>query len=234
MSRARLITCVTLLTTGSLICWYFPLFHIRPLGADATDSVAQGTSGQARSVDPAAYASEVWDGPLRTGQMATEILEFWSAFDADAAKARTRYGRQPGLGGAWYFCLRGQGTIESVEPNGVVLTIVGSSRRIGLELGVVVDNRLREAIGVKASDFANSQEFNAVSSELNRRAEREVIAPNREKLKEGGVVDFVGCAKIRSKSDLDLLRLVPIQLDLRDSEHNAAGLNKAATGGAFP
>lgn len=224
MSRARLITCVSLLIVGSLACWFFPVFHIRSLDGSPAESESKATPDQSKPVDPTAYASEIWDGPLRAGDTATEIAEFWSAFDADAAKAKTRYGRQPGLGGAWYFCLRGQGTVETVDKDRVVLAVTDRSRRICLELGVVVDNRVREAIGVKASDFANSREFNAVSSELNRRAEDEVIAANREKLKEGAVVEFVGCAEIRSKSDLALLRLVPIQLHVGDSDQgDAAG-----------
>lgn len=218
MSRARLITCVSLLFVGSLACWVFPLFHIRSLDATANESESQATPHPSKPVDPAAYASQIWDGRQRVGDAATEITELWNAFDADGSEARTRYGRQPGLGGSWYFCVRGQGTVAKVDKDRVVLVVTDRSRRVCLEVGVVVDNRVREAIGVKASDFANSREFNEVSSELNRRAEQEVIAANHENLKEGVVVDFVGCAEIRSKSDLDLLRLVPIQLQTHDSD----------------
>jgi predicted lipoprotein len=98
----------------------------------------------------------------------------------------------------------------------------------------VVDNTIREAIGVKASDFANSQDFNAVSSELNRRVEQEVIAPNRAFLKVGMLVDFVGCAKIGGKSDLDPLGLIPIQLQTRGSEDANAGLDKDTATGTTP
>ena len=131
------------------------------------------TPRQSGPADPAAYVREFWDGPLRAGDAGTDIAQLWNAFDADATAARSQYGRQAGLGGAWYFCIRGQGTVETVEKDRVVLTVTDSSRRVCLELGVVVDNTVREAIGVKASDFANSQDFNAVSSELNRRAEQE-------------------------------------------------------------
>lgn len=235
MSRARLITCGSLLVVGGLVCWFFPLFHIRPLDADKAEASDRAASSrQSLSADPAAYVHEFWDGPLRTGDAGTDIAQLWSAFDADATGARSRYGRQAGLGGAWYFCLRGQGTVETVEKDRVVLTVTEGSRRVCLELGVVVDNTVREAIGVKASDFANSQDFNAVSSELNRRAEQEVIAANRAFLKEGVVVDFIGCAKIGGKSDLDPLCLIPVQLQTRGSEDGNAGLNKDAVTGATP
>lgn len=218
MSRGRLIQCSSLLIVGSFVCWFFPLVHVQPLDGGNTSGVsveltnetpANGTSANGEPRNLAAYA---------TG---TEITQFWNALDADATAARTQYGRQAGLGGAWYFRIRGRGIVEIVEKDRVVLSVVDSSRRVCLELGVMVDNTVREAIGVKASDFANSQDFNAVSSELNRRVEQDVIAPNRALLKEGVVVDFIGCTRIGGKSDLDPLCLIPIQLKTRASERGA-------------
>ena len=113
-------------------------------------------------------------------------------------KAKIQFGRQAGLGGAWYFCVRGQGTVVSVEKDQVFLTVVNSPRRVRIELGAVVDNTVREAVAIKASDFANSQEFNAVSMELNRQVEQDVIARNRANLKPGAVLDFVGCLQDQS------------------------------------
>ena len=235
MSRTRLITCGSLLIVGGLVCWFFPLFHVRPLDADTRESGEQAaTPRQSVPADPAAFVREFWNGPLRTGDAGTDVAQLWNAFDADATGARSQYGRQAGLGGAWYFCLRGQGIVETVDKDRVVLTLTDSSRRVCLKLGVVVDNTVREAIGMKASDFANSQDFNAVSSELNRRAEQEVIAPNRAFLKKGVVVDFVGCAKIGGKSDLDPLGLIPIQLQTRGSEDANAGLDKDPANGTTP
>jgi predicted lipoprotein len=176
--------------------------------------------------DPAAYVRELWDGPLSTGNAYTEITQLWEALDVNVSNARSQYGRRAGLGGPWYFCVRGQGTVESTEKNRVVLAVANSSRRACLEIGLVVDNTVREAIGVSISDFANSQEFNAVSSELNRRVELEVIAPNRSRLKTGAIVEFVGCAKIEGESDHDPLCLIPIQLAVRghgESPHDVPG-----------
>lgn len=232
MSRTRLIAWGAVLIAAGLICWCFPLFHIRPFDADARGSGEQpSTPRQSDPADPAAFVREFWDGPLRTGDAVTDVAQLWNAFDADATGARSQLGRQAGLGGAWYFCLRGQGVVEAVEKDRVVLAVADSSRRVCLELGLVVDNTVRESIGVKASDFANSQDFNAVSSELNRRAELEVIAPHRAVLEEGVTVDFVGCAKIDGKSDLDPLCLIPIQIQTHGREDVDDSLdNHTATG----
>lgn len=188
-----------------VVNWFFPLFHIRPLGADRQSGVdfqsANESKGNSGPHNLQAYATT-----------ATAAIALWQAFDADAAKAKKELGKQAGLGGAFFFCVRGKGTVESVEKDRVLLEVEGSPRRVCLELGVLVDNTVREAVGVKASEFNNSQDFNAVASDLNRQVEENVIAPNRELLKEGVQVDFVGCCKIGGKSDLDPLCLIPIQL----------------------
>jgi len=189
------------------LCWFFPLFHIRPLGGDTQG----GVSFQLANKTPASGEPRKLEAYATT---ATEVLALWQAFYTDAAKAKKELGKQAGLGGAFFFCVRGKGTVESVEHDRVLLEVEGSPRRVCLELGVVVDNTVREAVGVKASDFNNSQDFNALSLDLNRQVEENVIAPNRELLKVGIQVDFVGCCKIGGKSDLDPLCLIPIQLSV--------------------
>lgn len=207
------------LIAGGIACWFFPLFHIRPLGEEAAEAGGpSSTPHRSGSADPAAYVRDLWDGPLRTGDDATEITQLWDAFDVDADIARSQYGRQVGLGGAWFFCVRGQGAVEKIERNRSILTAHNHSRLVSLELGLVVGNTVREALGVNVSDFANSQDFNAVSSELNRRVEEEVIAPNRPLMEPGAIVDFVGCARIGGESDLAPLYLIPIRLDVRGNE----------------
>jgi hypothetical protein len=212
-----------LLIGGSLVCWFFPLVHIRRLNGGSTSGVSFQLAKETPTTErPHKLEAYTADRKLEAYATGIEMTDFWNAFDRDATAARIQYGRQAGLGGAWYFRIRGRGTVEIVEKDRVVLSVADSSRRVCLELGVVVDNTVREAIGVKASDFANSQDFNSVSSELNRRVEQEVIAPNRALLKKGVVVDFVGCAKIGNKADLDPLCLIPIQLQILDSQRGAS------------
>jgi predicted lipoprotein len=187
------------------LCWFFPLFHIRPLGGDTQG----GVSFQLANESPTTSEPRKLEAYVTT---ATEALALWQAFDADPSKAKKELGKQAGLGGAFFFCVRGKGTVESVQHDRVLLEAEGSPRRVCLELGVVVDNTVREAVGVKASQFNNSQDFNALSSDFNRQVEENVIAPNRALLKEGVHLDFVGCCKIGGKSDLDPLCLIPIQL----------------------
>ena len=212
MSRKQLILYGVLLVCGGISCWFFPLFHIRKLNAsNQAIERPKSTTDNQDQVEGLLESAKLrkLDAYLTRG---TEVNQLWSAFDSDKAKAKIQFGRQAGLGGAWYFCVRGQGTVASVEKDQVTLTVVNSHRRVRIELGAVVDNTVREAVAIKASDFPNSQEFNAVSMELNRQVEQDVIATNRAILKPGAVVEFVGCSKISRDSDLDPLCLIPIQL----------------------
>ena len=191
----------------AILCWCFPLFHIRRLGGNDSNAAA----GTITSTDKP-QANTLPTALAEYAKSATDVVRLWEAFDADATDAKKQFGQQAGLGGSVFFCVRGSGTVESIEKERVVLSIRGAQRRVRLEIGVVVDSTVREALGVKASKFSNSQAFNAFASELNRQVEQEVIAPNRELMKEGAVVDFVGCGKVGGKSDLDLLSLIPIHL----------------------
>ncbi len=212
--KRRLTTPVALCVFVCVLCWFFPLFHVRPLGIGA----ASAESNHARQA-----ASEKQPQSIKDFKSGTPVIEFWQAFDADAAKAQKQYGRQAGLGGAWYFCVEGTGTVESKDKERVLLKIDGSPRHVRLDLSVLVDNTVREAVGVKASQFANSQDFNAFAAQLNQQVEQEVIAPNRDLLSSGNFVRFVGCFKYSSKSDLDPLTLIPIHLEVQSSKDKAEG-----------
>lgn len=219
MSRGKLLKFGVLLIVSIVLWYYFPLFHIRPLGESLTNTSKTTASNQPNSkvADPATYVDDFWNGRLRKGEGATEITQLWQAFDADAAKAKKDHGRQVGLGGSFYFCVRGRGTVETIAKNRCTIIVPNESRLACLELGVIVDNTVREAIGVNVNEFANSQDFNAVSSELNLRVEQEVIKPNKDQLKPGAAIEFIGCAKIGGESDLDPLCLVPIHIEVVDS-----------------
>lgn len=209
MNPTRLAKYAAALAATVVVCYFFPLLEVRPLGVPGAGAAPPTAVGPA---DPAGYVRDFWAGPLRRGEGAVEFARLRAAINADVTQARQDYGRQAGLGGPWHFCVRGEGTVESMEADRCILQIADDPGRVCINLGVVVDNTVRDAVGVDVNRFANSQDFNSVSAELNQRVEQEVIKAARPELRPGVAVAFVGCAKIAGVSDLDPLCLVPIYI----------------------
>ena len=220
MSRSKLLKFGLPPIACIVLCYFFPLWHIRSLDTSTSETGRPGGTGKSQSAgaDPATYVDTFWNSDLRKGDRATEVTQLWKAFDTDANQAKRDLGRKVGLGGSSYFCVRGSGKIETVEMDRCTISVPGDSRQACLLLGVIVDNTIRNAIGINVNEFSNSQDFNTISSELNLRVEQEVVNTNKDLLKPGRNVEFVGCGKIGEISDLDPLCLVPIRIDVADRE----------------
>lgn len=210
MTRARWIVWGSSLAGLGVLCYCFPLFHVRRVGEM---SIATETPSS-QPADPIAFVHRFWNSPQRRGEGATEANHLLDALDADAVGAKAEFGNQVGLGGAWYFLVHGAGVVEQVADAQCTVRLSDSKRSVELELGVVVGNTVRDAIDVDVNNFANSQNFNAVSAELNRLVESKVIQPFRADLQVGVTVKFVGCAKIAKASDRRPLHIVPIWLEV--------------------
>ena len=77
-------------------------------------------------------------------------------------------------------------------------------------------NAIRDGCGLlDVSDFPNSRDFNAISSEINQRVEERVLPVLKENGTVDGEIEFVGCAEVTDpKTDIRPLRVVPFVLRL--------------------
>ncbi len=123
------------------------------------------------------------------------------------------------MGRVYYCFIAGTGHIVSVEKNsiGVSLEEGQSQVQVSLEAGNIFGNAVRDGTGsLDVNKFNNSQDFNAVSSEIKRRIESEVLPTLREKAKVGAPIRFVGRVEIADEdTDLKPLRVVPFILEAR-------------------
>jgi predicted lipoprotein len=174
----------------------------------------------AAAVNVTDYADELWSDRLpHAFGNAVDIEDLFKAVARNAGQAQSEFGRQIGLGGAYFLLVRGSGHVEEVSSDYCTLKISGRSRRARIRLGVVVGNAVRDSTGlVDVNQFANSQDFNNLSADLNQRVETHVIAPSRERLRVGARVSFVGCARVSDDRDFDPLSLIPVHLDIADPE----------------
>ncbi|TWT29789.1 hypothetical protein KOR34_51070 [Posidoniimonas corsicana] len=178
-------------------CWFVPLVHVRPLGADETDPQSQPATA-------AELAEQFWSGPLANSHdRAHPANAVLTALTADAAAAREEYGRTVGVSRSFLVHLRGEGTVTSVERKGIGVDVSGDGHRDLLLLtGPIFGAAVRDATGLLTADQAsNSQQFNEVANELNLIVETQV-APTLREQPPGQVVRFVACAEVKSPSSI--------------------------------
>lgn len=194
-----------------MLLYFLPLFRIVPLGQEPADQ--QGTSSAA-NFEPVAFVESFWTEQLIPSSSKTvDASELIVEIKQDRKAARERYGRSLGLSDTYFYCLSGTGRVVSVDKNSIGLSLGNSDSQtdVLLETGILFGNAVRDGSGLlDVNDFTNSQDFNAISTEINRRIEADVLPKLRETATVGKTVRFVGCAQITDEgTDVSPLRVVP-------------------------
>jgi len=190
------------------LCWLFPPFHVVPL---------QQARQQQAAFDAAAFATVFWEKQLLpASERATPVSEFLAMLARDPDAARKRFGRSPGLSSAVYFFVKGSGQVVDIEKETVQIALDASEAkaRIGLSTGLLFGNTVRDGCGLlNVSDFPNSQDFNDLSTELNRLAETRVFPELRQRAVIGKPVRFTGCIELTEGPPPNLVAIIPIKIE---------------------
>lgn len=201
---------------GLLLHWV-PLFHIVPLEAARL-------AAERDRFDAARYVDELWDGPLLAAtRAAVDAADLVAALRQDFAGASKRLGHRVGLGGSVFFLVSGEGRVARITEDAIEIELreVKPAQRPGqsdalpivsIETGPVFGSAVRDGSALlDVSDFANSQEFNAVASEINRRVEQRVLPQLTAHAVVGRAVRFVGGVELSdSGSPPARLAVVPV------------------------
>ena len=206
-ARRRAITGAALIAGMALLVYFFPLFHVVPLRQ-------AGPRAAGAAFDAVAFVDRFWTERLTpAAARAVDAAELVAAVEKDRKSARLTHGRSVGLGDTYYYFVAGTGRVVSVGKDSVVLSLRDGPPpvRVSLETGNVFGNAVRDGTGLlSVNDFPNSQDFNAVSSEINRRIEQQVLPELRKRATAGATLRFVGCAEVADEdTDLHPLRVVP-------------------------
>lgn len=201
--QRRLIIGVAIAAGTAMLTYFLPLFHVVPLG----DSGHNGT------FEPRAFIDRFWAEKLiPASARAVDASELVTALYEDRQSAREAHSRSVGLGGVYYYFVTGTGRVVSVEKNSIGLAVRDGldEVEVSLETGPIFGNAVRDGTGLlDVNDFPNSQDFNALSSEINRRVEEQVL-PILRTVAVGDSVRFAGCAEVMDEeTDLRPLRVVP-------------------------
>jgi predicted lipoprotein len=212
MKRTIIILCFLLAACG--VFWKFPLFHVARL--DAMQAAAQRTS-----FDAPTFVAAFWEDRLVPAlDAAPDASTVISALEKDRSSALKTFGRKVGVGRTTLLIVQGNGAIVSVDAKaiGVSLTPDHKEPDILLQTGLLFGNAVRDATGLlDASDFENSQQFNEISTELNRRFETTVIPALKQKAALGRHIEFVGCAEVSDNAKtVRPLMLIPLVVNFNE------------------
>jgi len=191
-----------------VLLYFLPLFHVVPLG-----QADQQGNAKSDEFEPVSFVEKFWTEQLIPGsEQAVDTAKLIAQISQDHEAARDQHSRSLGLSDTYIYFLSGTGRVVSVEKNAISLSIDDATQiQVVLETGLLFGNAVRDGTGLlDVNDFANSQDFNAISTEINRRIESDVLPRLKEAATVGSTVRFVGCAHIADEeTDLSPLRVVP-------------------------
>lgn len=208
----RIVVIVVSLAVIAAVTWRFPLFHIVRL-EDRQAAQSQG------KFDAATLVQNSWQEKLPAAlAKATDAAEVLTALQADFTQASKKYGRTVGMDRVFFLLLRGSGKITAVDKDGVILTLDAAKDQpqIVIPTGPLFGNAVRNATGLfDVNDFSNSEQFNAISTELNRRVETQIFPELKAQAAVGKHIQFIGCAEVRDRPDEHHpLNIVPVEVNV--------------------
>jgi len=212
--RRALIIAGALVAAG-VLTWFFPLFHV--VSRSSIKSAQAAAQFQA-----ADYVKKFWKDRLipALGE-ADDAVAVLAALRENPEQARTEFGRTVGLGRSTLYFVSGKGTIVSVDGKAVGVSL-GSAKKepdVSISTGLLFGNTARDATRLMdGSEFPNSQQFNEISTELNRTIEATVLPTLKKQAKVGDAIHFVGCAEVTTlPRDISPLKVVPLQVSFDES-----------------
>jgi predicted lipoprotein len=192
------------------LCWLCPPFRIVPLG-QAQQRKLRGT------FDAPTIARAFWDQKLLPATAgALPIAELLTALAQDPTVARQRFGRVLGLSSTICFFVKGSGRIAAVDKEGisVVLDDAPDGTGVRLSTGLLFGNTVRDATGLlDVNEFPNSQDFNAISAELNHLVETEVLPALRNHAATAKAIRFAGCIELEEGPVPKPLQVIPVKVE---------------------
>jgi predicted lipoprotein len=167
-----------------------------------------------KTFDAPNYANNFWNRLMPVIGQATDLAELLSMLETDPTKTFDKYSHALGIGNLRYFLVKGQGMVDRVEDDYVVLALPDKTQiRIATEF--IFGNAVRDASGlIDINEFTNTMDFNNVSAAINKII-RETVLPPFRMVKKGDKVDFAGAIELNKEHvQLNNIEVIPIQLKI--------------------
>jgi predicted lipoprotein len=169
----------------------------------------------AAAFDAEAFVEKLWREELLKPELRTVDASKLVKLLREKNAAAADLGRRLGLSRTTSYFVAGTGRIVSVTNDSVSLALEGDAApTVVIETGPVFGNAIRDGSGLlDVSAFPNSQDFNAISTALNRRVEGQILPQFRAQAVVDARVRFVGGAEVDDPAAALPLRVVPIQIE---------------------
>jgi predicted lipoprotein len=166
--------------------------------------------------DANVYARNFWDKILpNILNDAVEISALLSLLQSDLNRAIDLYGGTVGVSRTHAFIVKGIGRITNIKQDGFALELSKTENdTIIIQTDYIFGNAIRDASRViQVSNFASTMEFNAISNEINKIVQNEVIPSFIDNVKIDNTIQFIGAIEINeNNSNFTSLQIVPISV----------------------
>ena len=172
-----------------------------------------------KEFNAAHYAQLFWNNKLIPNlNKAIDITQLTTLLSKDAAKAFDNYSHALGIGNLRYFLVKGEGVVEFIHEDDVMIDIQSDSGKQPVRIATeyIFGNEVRDATGlIDINEFSNTMDFNNVSAALNGIVREKVVSSFKSAVKKGDTVAFVGAIELNQEhlklTDIDI---VPVSLEI--------------------
>ncbi|WP_321345416.1 DUF2291 family protein [uncultured Draconibacterium sp.] len=162
------------------------------------------------------YAQDVWENKMPVvANDAPDLVALIELIETNKELAFAEYGKKLGISSTWYIMAKGEGVVEKVEEESLVVSL-GDDKQIQLATSFIFGNAVRDASGiVSIDDFVNMTDFNNVSVALNKLVKEDVAAELRESAQLGMTLEFAGAFEINEENtDVNSIRVIPVAVKI--------------------
>ncbi len=200
--------------------WTLAVLLILFLSLDIRKLEEVRSNSKTEVFDATAYAREFFINKLPTViENAPEINLLIEMLENEPQQALENFGKKLGIAKTWYFMVKGEGVVESVEEENVHVTI-SEDFKTRVATAFIFGNAIRDGSGVvDIDDFLNMTDFNNVSIAINTIVKKEVVTPTRKIVEPGMILEFAGAFEIKEDDiDVQSIRIIPVALNLTDGK----------------
>lgn len=164
--------------------------------------------------DAKAFVDGIWQNALMVYDSSILITTLLDQLKKNPQLTFEQHAQALGIGNIAYFKVNGDGVVQRVNENNILLKIDELS--VEIETEFIFGNAVRDASGlIRINDFDETSDFNLISEAINDKIREEVIPNFRSNVKEGDRVFFKGSLELnKAHLNLDQLKVIPISLQI--------------------